>query len=381
MKALVLLAGFAAAALGLGQAAPTRSYVVVDTGQHRRFDDRGWIIEAGSTEFPGQDGDYDGPQPAYQDDGDGTVTDLQTGLIWQREPPEELYTWQAAMAYADALDLAGHDDWRLPNIKELLSIMDFAGSIRIHAPYVDTRYFGYHFPDVSGGHRDIDAQYWSSTPYFGRVMTGLEGAFGVNFADGRIKCYPTKFGPRGGPSGPYVRCVRGPEYGKNDFADNGDGTVTDRATGLMWTKADSGVPMNWHDALHYAEALEFAGFSDWRLPNAKELQSIVDYTRAPDAVDPARRPAAIDPLFDLTDQESWFWTSTSHGDNTSHAIYIAFGRATSAWIWAGEKMNAHGAGAMRSDPKSGDPTWYAGGLGPQGDEIRIQNYVRCVRGG
>ena len=51
----------------------------------------------------------------------------------------------------------------------------------------------------------------------------------------------------------YVRYVRGnPAYGKNDFHDNGDGTITDRATGLMWQKADSGKGMNWEPALAYA---------------------------------------------------------------------------------------------------------------------------------
>ncbi len=44
-------------------------------------------------------------------------------------------------------------------------------------------------------------------------------------------------------------------------------------------------------------------------------------------------------------------------------------------------MNAHGAGAVRSDPKSGDPSRWPNGRGPQGDQIRIYNYVRCVRGG
>ena len=42
-------------------------------------------------------------------------------------------------------------------------------------------------------------------------------------------------------------------------------------------------------------------------------------------------------------------------------------------------MNAHGAGAQRRDPKAGNPARYRRGLGPQGDEIRIYNYVRYVR--
>jgi len=80
----------------------------------------------------------------------------------------------------------------------------------------------------------------------------------------------------------------------------------------------------------------------------------------------------------MTETESWFWTSTTHGDNL-FGIYICFGRALSAWQWRGQPMNAHGAGAQRSDPKAGDPAGYSRGLGPQGDQIRIYNYARCVR--
>ena len=76
----------------------------------------------------------------------------------------------------------------------------------------------------------------------------------------------------------YVLYVRGNKnYGQNDFTDNGDGTITDKATGLMWMQDDSGNGMTWEEALKFAESKEFAGCSDWRLPNIKELQSIVDY--------------------------------------------------------------------------------------------------------
>jgi len=72
----------------------------------------------------------------------------------------------------------------------------------------------------------------------------------VNFADGRIKGYPRDIGAQGGPQREFVRYVRGNlNYGVNDFKDNGDGTITDAATGLMWSEADSGAGMNWEDAL------------------------------------------------------------------------------------------------------------------------------------
>ena len=83
-------------------------------------------------------------------------------------------------------------------------------------------------------------------------------------------------------------------------------------------------------------------------------------------------------------QPDWpyYWTSTTHaktGHDGTNAAYVAFGRAlgymVAAWI------DVHGAGAQRSDPKTGDPADWPTGNGPQGDAIRILNYVRCVRGG
>lgn len=352
---------------------------VIDTGQSRCYDNFRQIpCPQPGEPFYGQDAQYDGIQMSYRDNGDGTVTDLNTGLMWQKTPPVRHYSWDEAAEYAEDLKLAGYNDWRMPSIKELYSLVAFFGSIRTMTPYIDTNYFDFKYPDTAEGYRVIDAQYWSCNKYVGVTMRGDKSAFGFNFADGRIKSYPT--GESGGPTGRcYIRCVRGREgYGKNKYIDNGDDTITDLATGLMWMKADSGRTMNWRDALSYAEKLQYAGYDDWRLPNAKELQIIVDYTRAPDALDPAYQGAAIDPVFDITETESWFWTGTTHGDNL-FGIYVCFGRALSAWQWNGRLMNAHGAGAQRSDPKSGDPARYSNGLGPQGDEIRIYNYVRCVR--
>ena len=80
----------------------------------------------------------------------------------------------------------------------------------------------------------------------------------------------------------------------NFFENNGDGTVTDHANGLMWSQADEGKGLLWADALAYAENSDLAGYDDWRLPNVKELQSIVDYTHSPSASDAANLGPAID---------------------------------------------------------------------------------------
>jgi hypothetical protein len=368
---------------------PVHPYTIVDTGQRQCYDNTKAVppLKPGEA-FYGQDAQYAGAAPRYRDEHDGTVTDLNTGLIWQKTPDfKNRRTWAEARKYAAELRLAGHDDWRVPSIKELYSLILFTGSSsqRPPVPYLDTGVFDFQYPEPDSGLRLIDAQYWSSTPCLSRRPRGETAAYGVNFADGRIKGYPTETGRDGQPMRRYIRCVRGPVYGNNDFVDNGDGTITDRATGLMWAKADSGKTLNWEQALAYAEEFELAGHDDWRLPNAKELQSLVDYTRAPDAPDPARRGPALDPIFSVTETESWFWTGTTHldGRRPDAAVYVCFGQAFGLPPdpRTGKKnlVDVHGAGAQRSDPKSGDPAEFAEGRGPQFDQVRILNYARAVR--
>ncbi|MBT6763030.1 MAG: DUF1566 domain-containing protein, partial [Prolixibacteraceae bacterium] len=169
----------------------------------------------------------------------------------------------------------------------------------------------------------------------------------------------------------------------NEFVENSNATITDNATGLMWTKDDSGTGMNWQQALEYAEGKEFAGYSDWRLPNIKELQSIVDYLRSPGS----SNSAAIDPVFNCTEITNeggqkdypYYWSGTTHANmqNGGNAAYISFGRALG--YFNGSWQDVHGAGAQRSDPKVGDATNWPTGHGPQGDAIRINNFVRLVR--
>jgi hypothetical protein len=149
--------------------------------------------------------------------------------------------------------------------------------------------------------------------------------------------------------------------------------------------------MNWQQALAWAEGLTYAGKSDWRLPNAKELQSLVDYSRSPDTTD----SPAIDPVFKVTAIKNeagkkdypFYWTGTTHASlhGGATAAYVAFGESP-GWMpnrrGRGYRfLDVHGAGSQRSDPKAGDAAEFPRGRGPQGDVIRILNHVRCVRGG
>jgi hypothetical protein len=387
---LIILTGFVVAA-NLQGSAQTLTYPVVETGVHQFYNNDAVIAAplAGAA-FYGQDATYQGNEPSYTDNGDGTITDNITGLMWQKDMGSKI-TCIAASSKADTMTLGGHTDWRVPTIKELYSLILFTGQVNGMTPvnkFIDTVYFNQPLGNTAIGERLIDAQTWSSTQYKGLTMNGDTTVFGVNFVDGRIKGYP-KYKPGSAntiPNTMYFRMVRGnSNYGINDFVNNNDGTITDNATGLMWQQADDGVSRDWEHSLAYAEGLTIASHADWRLPNAKELQSIVDYTRCPGITN----SPAIDPQFATTmildpngnpGQYPYFWTGTSHLDGQNPyaaAVYIAFGMAQGKMN--SNLMDVHGAGAQRSDPKTGDPANYPAYFGPQGDVRYVFNYTRCVR--
>ncbi|GAB4372730.1 MAG: hypothetical protein Kow0042_16210 [Calditrichia bacterium] len=345
-------------------------YTIVETGQKNCYDSNGAVISppAPGEAYYGQDAQFATTPFNFKDLGNGIIQDLNSGLMWQQIPAPNTFTWYQAAEYCESLELAGYDDWRLPTAKELFSIENFSWGW----PYLDTTYFS-----LASGRITKDEQYWTANHYLGTTVEGgRDAAFGVNFVTGHIKAYPAN---AGGPiGGKYVRAVRGDYYGINNFADNGNGTITDQASGLMWSQADFG-PFDWPTALRFADTSNYAGYSDWRLPNVKELQSIVNYSRAPGAGDPAQTGPAIDPLFSCTPITNeagqpdfgYYWSSTSalftFGQPYYYAWYVTFGRAVNQ-----QGLDFHGAGAVRFDTKvEGGP------LGEGGE--RIYNYVRLVR--
>ena len=364
------------------------TFNIPDTGQSEFYSNDSKIDKPTETQdYFGQDASYLINQMSFTDNNDGTITDNVTGLMWQKDMDSKM-TYKDAVNYANKSNLGGYDDWRIPTIKELFSLINFTGisggetAIKL---YIDTNYFTQPLGDTSIGEREIDAQTWSKTIYVSTTMNNDPTIFGVNFIDGRIKGYPMNNPRTKEDSKGYFRLVRGnPLYGINDFTNNGDGTITDNATGLMWQIKDDGKTRNWKDSLEYANNLTLAGYDDWRLPTAKELQSIVDYTRSPDTTN----SPAIDEMFTLTKitdpngdiNYGYYWTSTSHLDGNNiynSASYVSFGEALGKMN--GKVMDVHGAGALRSDPKSGNENDYPDYFGPQGDLRMVYNFVLCVR--
>ena len=369
------------------------TYTIVDTDQSWCFSGTE-AIECGEA-FVGQDAQYEGLQPAYQDNGDGTITDLNTGLMWIQDAGDKTY-YADAMEDLETYTFAGYDDWRLPTIKELYSLALFSGvdasmtsSSDVDGlwPLIDDDYFVFLYGDETGSNRVIDAQWLTSSIYNSTVNEDQSCFFGFNFSDGRIKCYGLDETPAGGYFAQYVRGGEG--YGVNDYVENGDDTITDNATGLTWTQNDSGETLDWDSALNYCESLSLGGSDEWRLPNIKELHSLVDYNRSPDTTN----SAAIDPLFNMTqitneageDDYGFYWSSTtliSYPSDVGWANYVSFGRALGYQEQYGGWVDVHGAGAQRSDPKvPSDENTFEYGNGPQGDAVRQYNYVLCVSGG
>ena len=166
-------------------------YVLPDTGQTQCYQNRyqgAMECPKPGERFHGQDGNYQGRQPAYRDNGDGTVKDLNTGLMWQQDDAQNTttaYSWPSAGDYCTTLSLAGHTDWRLPSVSELVSLIYYPGG---GTPTINTAYFPGCLADF----------YWSETTY----AMQTDYAWGVYFGYANLGYGDKSYAY-------YVRCVRG----------------------------------------------------------------------------------------------------------------------------------------------------------------------------
>jgi hypothetical protein len=295
----------------IGTLSGTFSYPPLKTGQTGCYDASNNVVACSAT-YQGQDGQeqkgvsrsYTSPtqHPTYTED--YTTTDNATGLVWKTctqglssatcgNGTAATMNWQDAQTGANGCGslnsvnggagYAGRKDWRLPSIVELATLINVGTT-----PYsIDTNYF----PNIVA-----DSKYWtvSSSSIFGNYAWYVDftGHF-LNFYTGGEIFSNDRVNSNN------VRCVSG--YKKEDakkFIDNGNGTVQDIATNLLWQKcsmgynndsncSDDGNTSNntatWLNAISYCNSLNtnptggFGGKTSWRLPNINELHSISIY--------------------------------------------------------------------------------------------------------
>ncbi len=251
---------------------------VLCTGQTKCYDAEGSVIDCPleGEEFYGQDANYTARQSCtpqvYEkiseetncisdNDACNIVDDLSTGLRWYFYTG--FGTWDNAYTFCDTLDTGEGREWRLPTAKELMSIIDSGSSY----PALRMAYFR------TGMYSSNS--YWSGT-YFQNQKTGEDEVLILDTGHGYLKY--ESYGKEGSN---YFACVSGTEYGvAGTFTEkniSGGTVVTDSTTDLMW-KAATELDMNWSQALAYCEDLNYAGYSDWRLPNRNEFATILNYT-------------------------------------------------------------------------------------------------------
>ncbi len=268
----------------------------------------------GSATF-GEDADYTINPQSFTDNNDGTITDNVTGLMWQKTDNGES-TWDSAVANAAAVATGGYSDWRLPTPTEAFSILNHANN-----PAVNLTYFPNHPAGAAG--------YWWTSDIFGTDATRVW----CTNSGGGLGAHPkTETLSAGGTLRFHARYVRGPKpTNGHNYLNNNDGTITDLDTGLMWTQVPSSA-MNWNAALAYAEGLTTAGFTDWRLPNVKELQTLVDITLATATSAAGAQPCIQRKLFPAATATA-YWSSTplrGGGGSPTQAWLVEFGVNTSS---------------------------------------------------
>ena len=296
----------------------------------------------------------DWPTPRFTDNGDGTVSDNLTGLVWTEDARcfDGKY-WDHALDRCNNLESGGCGlsdgsivgDWRLPNIRELLSLVDM----------------GEYDPVLPKGHPFSNVflhYYWASTTQ----MPPLTGdSWCVDFSTGLVThsnqsgnysvwCVRDESKKRAAASSwqgaPVDKTGQTASMGTRDdgdlqrgvawpvprFTDGGDGTVTDNLTGLVWM--DDGACLGqelWPDALSVCNTLasgscdlsDGSSPGDWRLPNRKELLSLAHLGHfnpgLPDTAGPGHWTAG-DPFAHLI--LTWYWSSTTFAENPDNAWMV-----------------------------------------------------------
>ncbi len=240
------------------------------------------------------------PNPAsYTDNGDGTVTDNVTKLVWQKAvTSSQAYSWCNAINYCATLTLAGRS-WRLPTRIELLSLVDFTRT----GPAINTTAF----PSVPGG-----KYHWTSSPWVvSQIATKPQYSWIVNFSEGLT----SNAGDR--TAAEYARCVSAPDEGalpSPRYVAVATGEVQDVDTKLIWATTATTTTTDFATAQTTCSGLGLNGHT-WRTPSIKELSTLVDEVPPISKVSPA-----IDTTtFAGTAATTPYWSSSLYGGMSATA--------------------------------------------------------------
>ena len=294
---------------------PIKGFKLPDSGQFR---DSTWVH--------GEDADYTrNPMSFTLMHNDQIVYDNHTKLMWERNLnfrstklvppkgermaqdvfyPKELEPkrrpYHEGVQYCKTLRLGGYDDWRMPTTKEGHTIAHY-GSAR---PTIHKKYFKDVFAGLPGyGDRGKGGM------WVGPIAPDHpNSAWHLGFIDGHLMGYP-----RGGYK--TTRCVRADNngvYWLPELKDNGNGTVTDHFSQLMWIQVVPAQTFEWEEAIQYCENLVFAGHTDWKLPSNKEQVSMVDHRNM--------KPALDEAFFPDTDYKAYYWSRTNETRDASRNL-------------------------------------------------------------
>ena len=313
---------------------------VSDTGQEKCYSNSDIIqCPKNSEEFYGQDANYNiNPISFTKFDSNGNavpltttewcmVRDNVTGLIWEVKTDgdsdsihdnEKTFSWDSStknfIQTLNDSEFGSYSDWRMPTFNELVSIVDYNS----HNPAIN----GLFFPNA------ISGNYWSSTTY--ADDTGWAWCVDFDFYGCR-DIYSKS-------SDKYVRAVRSRQYGSfKNLIINKDKTVTDINTGLMWQQVEVEANIsakNWESALSYCENLTQSNYFDWRLPDLKELKSIVNYSK--------HNPAVLK-IFFSNIMLDFYWSSTTSARDPDSALGASF---SDGWFYK-SKSSAYYVFAVR----------------------------------
>jgi hypothetical protein len=241
------------------------------------------------------------PNPAsYTDNGDGTVTDNVTKLVWQKAVTStQAYAWCDAIAYCANLTLAGRT-WRLPTRIELLSLVDFTRT----SPALDT----VAFPNLPGG-----KYHWTASPWVvSQLSTKPQDSWMVNFASGGLTSNAVDR-----TAVEYARCISSPNEGplpSPRYTQVATGEVQDVDTKLIWATSGTTTTTDFTTAQTACSGFGLNGHI-WRTPSIKELSTLVDEIPPISKVSPAIDTAT----FPDTAATTPYWSSSLYGGQAATA--------------------------------------------------------------